>query len=93
MYPSIHFLTRQANREKLAASKALTDTAREAAVYERKVFEDRTNGALQEAKKNGMIFNELSDRDKWVERMRPVWEAFAKSTPGAAELIAAIQAS
>lgn len=29
MYPSIHFLTRQANREKLAASKALTDTARQ----------------------------------------------------------------
>jgi hypothetical protein len=29
VYPSIHFLTRQANREKLAASKALTETARQ----------------------------------------------------------------
>ena len=29
MYPSVHFLTRQAMREKLAASRALTETARE----------------------------------------------------------------
>jgi hypothetical protein len=29
VYPSIHFLTRQANREKLAASRALTETARQ----------------------------------------------------------------
>jgi hypothetical protein len=29
VYPSIHFLDRQAMREKLAAKKALTDAARE----------------------------------------------------------------
>ena len=29
MYPSKHWLTRQAAREKLAASRALTDAARE----------------------------------------------------------------
>ena len=29
MYPSVHFLNRQAVREKLAASRALTETARE----------------------------------------------------------------
>lgn len=29
MFPSIHFLHRQASREKLAASKALTETARQ----------------------------------------------------------------
>ena len=29
MYPSKHFLTRQAAREKLAASRALTEAARE----------------------------------------------------------------
>jgi hypothetical protein len=29
LFPSIHFLHRQATREKLAASKALTDAARE----------------------------------------------------------------
>jgi hypothetical protein len=29
VYPSIHFLDRQAMREKLAARKALTDAARE----------------------------------------------------------------
>jgi hypothetical protein len=29
VFPNIHFLTRQATREKLAASKALTEAARE----------------------------------------------------------------
>ena len=29
MYPNVHFLTRQAAREKLAAKRALTETARE----------------------------------------------------------------
>ncbi|HEX8938397.1 MAG TPA: hypothetical protein VF776_09025 [Sphingomicrobium sp.] len=29
MYPSVHYLNRQAAREKLAASRALTDAARE----------------------------------------------------------------
>ena len=29
MYPSVHFLNRQAAREKLAAKRALTQTARE----------------------------------------------------------------
>nr|NUR36989.1 hypothetical protein [Sphingomonas sp.] len=29
MYPSIHFFTRQAARERLAATRALTETARE----------------------------------------------------------------
>lgn len=29
MYPSMHFFTRQAAREKVAAQKAMTDAARE----------------------------------------------------------------
>jgi len=29
LYPSVHFFTRQAAREKVAAQKALTDAARE----------------------------------------------------------------
>ena len=29
MYPSVHFFTRQAAREKVAAQKALTDAARD----------------------------------------------------------------
>lgn len=29
MYPNVHFLNRQAAREKLAATRALTETARE----------------------------------------------------------------
>jgi len=29
MYPNVHFLSRQAAREKLAARKALTDAARQ----------------------------------------------------------------
>ena len=29
MYPSVHYLTRQAVREKMAASRALTEAARE----------------------------------------------------------------
>lgn len=69
----------------------LTETARELAVFERKVFEDRSAGAMDEAKKNGMTFLELSDRDKWIEAVRPAWDEFGKSTPGAAELIDVIK--
>ena len=69
----------------------LTETARESAVFERKVFEDRSVGAMDEAKKNGMTFLELSDRDKWIEAVRPAWDEFGKSTPGAAELIDVIK--
>jgi tripartite ATP-independent transporter DctP family solute receptor len=71
----------------------LADTAKESAIYERKVFEDRSAGALEDAKKNGMTFVELTDRDKWVNLARPVWDEFGKSTPGAAELIKIIQDS
>jgi tripartite ATP-independent transporter DctP family solute receptor len=73
--------------------KLLSDTAKESAVFERKAFEDKTAGAQEDAKKNGMSFHELTDRDKWVDLMRPTWDAFGKATPGAAELIKIIQNS
>lgn len=73
--------------------KVLLETAKESAVFERKVFEDRSSGALEEAKKNGMTFVDLQEREKWVETVRPVWDQFGKSTPGASELIKIIQSS
>lgn len=73
--------------------KLLSDTARDSAAFERKAFEDKTAGAQEDAKKNGMSFNELTDRDKWVDLMRPAWDAFGKATPGAADLIKIIQNS
>jgi len=69
----------------------LLQTARESAVYERKAFEDKAASAKQEAEKGGMSFLTLSDREKWVDRVRPVWEEFGKSTPGAAGMIREIQ--
>jgi tripartite ATP-independent transporter DctP family solute receptor len=71
--------------------RLLVDTAREAATFERKVFEDRVVAGEAEAKKNGMTFLTLTDRDKWVDAVRPVWAEFGKTTPGAAEMIKAIQ--
>ena len=62
-------------------------------VFERKAFEEKTAGAQEDAKKNGMSFHELTDREKWVYLMRPAWDAFGKATPGAAELIKIIQSS
>jgi len=73
--------------------KLLSDTARESAAFERKAFEEKTAGAEEDAKKNGMTFHELTDREKWVDLIRPEWEAFGKATPGAAELIKIIQNS
>lgn len=73
--------------------KVLVDTAKQSAVFERKTFEDRSTGALEEAKKNGLTFVDLQDRDKWVEAIRPVWGQFAKATPGANELIKIIQST
>jgi tripartite ATP-independent transporter DctP family solute receptor len=73
--------------------KVLVDTAKQSAVFERKTFEDRSTGALEEAKKNGLTFVDLQDRGKWIETVQPVWEQFGKATPGANELIRIIQAS
>jgi len=69
----------------------LMETARESAVFERKVVEERLAGASEVAKKNGMTLLQLSDREKWVDAVRPVWNEFGKAIPGAAELIQAIQ--
>lgn len=69
----------------------LAETAQQSATFERKVFEDKLAGAVAEVKKNGMEVLELSDRDKWVEASHPAWDEFAKSTPGAAELIDVIK--
>ncbi len=71
----------------------LHTAARESAVYERKVFEDKIAAGAEDCKKNGMNMIELADREKWVDAVRPVWDAFGKSTPGAAELIKAIQSA
>ena len=69
----------------------LVDTARESAMFERKVFEDRIVSGEAEAKKMGMSFVQLADREKWIELARPVWEEFGRSVPGAADLIRVVQ--
>ena len=71
--------------------RVLMETARESAVYERKVFENKVDAGFEEIKKNGMTVATLSDRLAWVEVMKPIWEDFGKRTPGAAELIQIIQ--
>jgi TRAP-type C4-dicarboxylate transport system substrate-binding protein len=71
----------------------LVQTAKESAAAERKAFEDQSAAGVEEIKKRGMTVLELSDREKWIELSRPVWAEFAKSTPGAAELIEVIQKS
>lgn len=55
------------------------------------MFEDKVANERQEAEKGGMTFLTLTDRDKWVEKSRPVWAEFGKATPGAAELIELIE--
>ncbi|MSP96148.1 MAG: TRAP transporter substrate-binding protein [Betaproteobacteria bacterium] len=71
--------------------KLMVSAARESAVFERKVFEDKIASATEEVKKNGVTMLQLSDRQKWIDAVKPVWEAFGKNTPGAAELIQSIQ--
>jgi tripartite ATP-independent transporter DctP family solute receptor len=71
--------------------QVVMQTAREAATYERGVFDSKMGAGIEEAKKNGMTFHELTDRPKWIEAVRPVWKDFGDKTPGAAELIQAIQ--
>jgi len=50
LYPNVHFLTRQAAREKLAATRALTEAARQrhlalAADYQKRADEARAASA------------------------------------------------
>jgi tripartite ATP-independent transporter DctP family solute receptor len=71
----------------------LASSAKESAIYERKVYEERAAVKLEEAKSHGMTILTLSDREKWVDAMRPVWAAFGKNTPGAEELIKIVVAA
>lgn len=71
----------------------LIQAAKESATLERKVFEEQSVTGLEEIKRRGMTVFDLEDREKWIELSRPVWAEFAKSTPGAAELIEAVQRS
>lgn len=71
----------------------LVSTARESAHYERQVYEERAATKLEEAKKGGMTILTLADRQRWVDTVRPVWESFSKSTPGAPELLKLITAT
>ncbi len=70
---------------------ALVKTAKQSAVYERQVFENKLKTALDELRKQGMTILQLSDRDKWVGAMRPVWQKFASQAPGNDELIKIIE--
>jgi len=45
VYPNVHFLNRQAAREKLAAQRALTDTARERHLALAEHYEKRAEAA------------------------------------------------
>lgn len=45
MYPNVHFLNRQAAREKLAAQRALTEKARERHLALAEDFEKRAQAA------------------------------------------------
>lgn len=44
VYPNVHFLTRQAAREKLAAKRALTETARERHLALAEQYQRRAEG-------------------------------------------------
>lgn len=74
-------------------AQILVSSAVESAAYERSVYEDRSRRKIEEAKSRGMNFVELADRPKWVEAMRPIWDSFARTQPGAAELVKIISAS
>lgn len=71
--------------------QVVLETARESAVFERGVFDSKMSVGIEDAKKNGMTFHELTDRPKWIEAVRPVWKEFGDKTAGAADLIQAIQ--
>jgi hypothetical protein len=47
MYPNVHFLTRQAARERLAARRALTETARERHLALAEDFSKRAEAARE----------------------------------------------
>lgn len=71
----------------------LSESANQAAALERSSFEQQSQTAVDEIKKNGVTIVNLADREKWIEASQPVWAEFAKSTPGAAELINIVRTS
>ncbi|HMN83639.1 MAG TPA: TRAP transporter substrate-binding protein [Burkholderiaceae bacterium] len=73
--------------------QVLATAARESATHERKVYEERAASKRGELDANGMSVLTLSDRGKWVDTMRPIWDDFAKRTPDSADLIKAVLAS
>ncbi|WP_424139178.1 TRAP transporter substrate-binding protein [Roseomonas chloroacetimidivorans] len=71
--------------------QVLVDTAEDSAKLERQVFETQMQTARAELERRGVAIAELSDRDKWIEAIQPVWSEFGRTTPGASELIRAAQ--
>lgn len=67
--------------------RILRTAARESAVFERRLYEERAQSRLAEARQAGMAVVELADRQRWIDAVRPVWTSFSNSTPGAPELL------
>ena len=73
--------------------KVVLDAAVESSKFERTVYEKRAAIKLEEAKTSGMTILTLTDREKWVDAVRPVWENAAKASPDAAALIKLVASS
>ncbi len=58
------------------------DSAKEAIAYGWKWNEEQEAIAIEECKANGMIFNELSDENVWIEKARAVWVDYYDSIGG-----------
>ncbi len=58
--------------------KIVSDSAKDATTYERKVFEEKLTSALADIKKAGVQVDTLQDTDKWIAAMKPVYQEFGQ---------------
>ncbi len=71
--------------------KAVSEAAAEAAKFERELFIEKQNTIMQELGKKGITFTSV-DEKAFVEKMKPVWDKYAKELgPDAAWIVEEIK--
>lgn len=70
--------------------KAVSEAAEEAAAFERQLFLEKQKTIMQELEKKGITFTSI-DEKAFVEKIKPVWDKYAKAGPDEAWLIEEIK--
>ena len=71
--------------------KAVTDAARESAVLQRQLWEERAKASREKVMAAGVKFNEIPDKSAFQKAMQPVYDKYLADNPDLKPLVELIQ--